>query len=42
MSEQLTSNTQKGAGLSAGPYHVATRANWPILAKWAKADAAQG
>lgn len=42
MSEQLTSNTQKGAGLSAGPYHVATLAKWPILAKWAKADAAQG
>ena len=42
MSEHLTSNTQKGAGLSAGPYHVATLANWPILAKWAKDDAAQG
>jgi len=42
MSEQLTSNTQKGAGLSAGPYHVATLAKWPILAKWAKDNAAQG
>jgi hypothetical protein len=31
-----------GAGHSAGPYRVSTLANRPILAKWAKADAAQG
>ena len=31
-----------GAGHSAGPYRVSTLANWPILAKCPKADAAQG
>lgn len=31
-----------GAGHSAGPNRVSTLANRPILAKWAKADAAQG
>ena len=34
--------TCDGAGHSAGPYHVAILTKWLNLAKWAKADAAQG
>jgi hypothetical protein len=42
MPNRLTSNTPNGAGHSAGPYVVAILAKWLNLAKWAKADAAQG
>ena len=42
LSTRLHRGSRDGAGHSAGPYRVSTLANWPILAKWAKADAAQG